>query len=244
VLAVQSSAPSTGEGDVVTPYYDDGNIQIFLGDCRDVLPTLEAGSIDLVLTDPPYNAINRQTNGLRRIDKGSADEAPVDIDEAAQEFVRIARGSIYVWCSDEQYTDWTLAFKQAGLTTRICAWWKSDPSPMNGESLWLSALELCVFARKPKVYFGEFCKPPIWQGPVERNVDHPCPKPQWLMRRLVLASAPLHGTTLDPFMGSGTTLRAAKDLGRRCIGIEIEERYCEIAAKRLSQSVLPWEVSA
>jgi len=70
------------------------------------------------------------------------------------------------------------------------------------------------------------------------NADHPTQKPLELVRFVAAYSCPPDGTVLDPFMGSGTTLRAAKDLGRRAIGIEIEERYCEIAAKRLSQQVL------
>ena len=61
--------------------------------------------------------------------------------------------------------------------------------------------------------------------------------------RCIVASCPVNGTVLDPFMGSGTTLRASKDLGRRAIGIEIEERYCEIAANRLRQRVLPLEMA-
>jgi site-specific DNA-methyltransferase (adenine-specific) len=70
-------------------------------------------------------------------------------------------------------------------------------------------------------------------------VDHPCPKPVTFMRWVVERCTASADTVLDPFMGSGTTLRAAKDLGRRAIGIEIEERYCEIAARRLAQEVLP-----
>lgn len=226
----------------MTPFYEADGITIFCGDARDVLPTLAAGSVDLVLTDPPYNAINRRTGGLRAIDKGDADALPVDVESVAAEFVRLMRGSAYVWCSDEQYTDWCLSFKRAGLTTRICAWWKSDPSPMNGEHLWLSALELCVFARKPSAYFGLHCAAPIWKGPVERDVDHPCPKPEWLMRRLILASTKAGDIILDPYVGSGTTLRAAKDLGRRAIGIELSEEHCERSARRLQQAVLPLEM--
>ena len=218
------------------PYYEHNGITIYHGDCREVLPTLTP--VDLVLTDPPYNAINRASGGLRSFDKGLADSAVVDVPALAPQLWELTTGSLYVWCSDEQYTGWTMAFKGLGATTRKCAWWKSNPSPMNGDKLWTSALELCVYARREKAYHAPFCQPPVWKGPTESRVDHPTPKPRWLMDRLVEASSPVGGTVLDPFMGSGTTLVAAKNLGRKAIGIEIEERYAEIAAKRLSQEVL------
>lgn len=79
----------------------------------------------------------------------------------------------------------------------------------------------------------------VWDMAPPVEVDgHPCPFPIELPKRCILATTDPGDVVLDPFMGSGTTLRAAKDLGRRAIGIEIEERYCEIAAKRLAQEVL------
>jgi site-specific DNA-methyltransferase (adenine-specific) len=227
---------SIGRSSTLPVYYQDNHVVILHGDCREILPTL--APVDLVLTDPPYNAINRKTGGLRLLDKGTADSDDVNIAALAPEFWRLARHSLYVWCSDEQYTDWTMAFKAFGATTRKCAWWKSNPSPMNGERVWLSALELCVWARKKEAHHAAFCEHPVWRGPTESDVDHPTPKPKWLMQRLVSVSCPERGSVLDPFMGSGTTLVAAKNLARRAIGIEIEERYCAVAAERLSQGVL------
>lgn len=206
------------------------------GDALDVLRGMPDWSVDAVITDPPYNAINRATGGLRSFDKGVADSAPIDIPALAAEFRRVSSGSIYVWCSDEQYTAWTMAFKDAGFTTRICAWWKSNPSPMNGQRLWLSALELCVFARRQGAYFARHCAHPVWKGPVERIAGHPTPKPVWLMREQVSASAPPGGVVLDPFAGSGSTGVACVREGVGFIGVEREAEYAALARKRIADA--------
>jgi DNA modification methylase len=220
----------------VTPYYDDGTCVIYHGDARDVLPSLSP--VELVLTDPPYNVVNRADEGLRSLDRGSADSANIDVGWLVGAVARLTTGSVYVWCGSEQLSPLRAGLVTAGMSTRTCVWHKSNPSPMNGERMWLSALELCVFGRRPKAAFEPHCEAPIWFGPTEPRDDHPTAKPEWLFKRLVLASSVKGGTVLDPFMGSGTTLRAAKDLGRKAIGIELEERYCEIAARRLGQEVL------
>lgn len=212
--------------------------EIINGDCLVEMPKLlERGVVvDAVVTDPPYNAINRGTGGLRVIDKGEADSLTVDPAALAKLFIRLSRGSIYVWCSDEQYTGWTVAFKLAGLTTRICAWSKTNPSPMNGEKLWLSALELCVFARKSGATFNRHCKPPVWTGAIESDPLHPCQKPLWLMRELITASTNVGDTILDPFAGSFTTGVACAIEGRNFIGIEQSADYCAIGEARIKRA--------
>lgn len=207
------------------------------GDCVAEMAKMADGSVTAVITDPPYNAINR-TAGLRQYDKGLADSAPIDIDVLAAEFVRLASGTIYVFCSDEQFTVWTMAFKSHGLSTRICAWTKSNPAPIHGELMWLSAIELCVFARKSKATFNEFCASPVWHGPSEtREVPwHPTPKPEWLMRRLVRASTNEGDTVLDPFSGSGTTGVACGLEHRNFVGIEMQDGYVAKSRQRISDA--------
>lgn len=222
----------------MTPYYQDDYVTIYHARCEDVLPDLIGVGIEAIVTDPPYNAINRETGGLRRLDKGRADSEPVDIDALAPLFARIARGTVYVWCAQEQLSRWLSAFQREGMTTRTCVWWKTNPSPMNGEHFWLSAIELCAFARHGGAVFNRRCAAPVWRFPVADANGHPTPKPIGLMAEQVGASTNPGDLVLDPYMGSGSTLVAAKNLGRRAIGIEIEERYCEIAARRLSQEVL------
>ena len=193
--------------------------------------------VDLIVTDIPYGVVNRNTGGLRSIDKSVADSAPVDISSLVPELTRLTRGSLYVWCGTEQVSQLRAGFVEAGLTTRVGVWEKSNPSPMNGEKMWLSGLELCVFARKPKATFNRHCKNPIWRGATQRLRDFPCPKPIWLMEELVTASSNPGDTVLDPFMGSGSTGVACVNTGRNFIGIELDPEYFRIAEQRIGEAM-------
>ena len=169
--------------------------------------------------------------------KGAADVETMSIGSVADTLAVAA--SVYVFCGTEQVSPLRSGFVALRMSTRLAVWEKTNPSPINGEHLWLSSVEACVFARSRGAVFNEHCASPVWRGPSDREVDgHPTPKPRWLIERLVQASSGYGQTVLDPFMGSGTTLVAAKNLGRKAIGIEIEERYCEIAAQRCSQGAL------
>ena len=212
----------------------DSKIQLIHGDAAEVLPTLLP--VDLILTDPPYNVVNRSDNGLRALTKGQADAAPVDVRRFACLLNNATTGSMYVWCGTEQVSSWRRWFVYFGLSTRLCIWEKSNPSPMNGQYLWLSSIEACVFARKPKAPFFRRCKSPVWRGPTQRLKGFPCPKPVWLMKELVTASCPEGGTVLDPFMGSGSTGVACLETGRRFVGIEIDSDVYSLAKDRLEEA--------
>ena len=230
--------PTEGQQVGPTPYYQDDLVTLYHGRWEDVLPRLHL-SADMVLTDPPYNCINRATSGLRSLDKGGADSEPVVIEDLVDTLVSVTTGSIYVFCGDVQMSLFLTAFKAHGLTVRGATWHKTNPSPMNGEKLWLSAAEFCAFARKPKAYFSLSCQANVWKHKTDSDVDwHPTPKPLPLMEHLIRASCPPGGLILDPFAGSGTSLLAAKNEGRRAVGIELNESYCARIVPRLAQDTL------
>lgn len=213
------------------PYYQDDAVVIYLGDCREILPEIDTGSVDLVLTDPPYNA--GIDYGPLVDDKLKDDKYSELMASVISECERISSGLVAVFSSVSSM--WLLPRPRW-----TCVWMK----PMSfshrvGGSPFLPHWEPCLMYGKP---WGEGGRVPnysfsdVWQSnPAKRN-GHPCPKPEQLIRK-ILSVIP-GDSVLDPFMGSGTTLRAAKDLGRKAIGIEIEEKYCEIAAKRMSQLVM------
>jgi site-specific DNA-methyltransferase (adenine-specific) len=214
----------------VKPYYEDthAGIVIWHADCRDVLPQLQA---DVLVTDPPYGVNGSFVSG----DWG---DAIVLGDESTE-----LRDYVLAWWGGRPaivFGSWK-AGRPVGLRA-VLVWDKGDAVGSGDLTFpWKATSweEIYILGhgfaghRGPGVLRYNAISPNF----VRR--DHPTQKPIVLMRQLI-AKCPT-GIILDPFAGVGTTLRAAKDLGRRAIGIEIEERYCEIAARRLSQEVLPLE---
>ena len=206
------------------PYYQDDFATIYHGDCREVVPALD-DSVALVLTDPPYGIgwkprVNHQ-------DQRWVDER-LDISFA------LVGAHHCIWGGN--YFSDLLAPSESWLV------WIKRPDGFNFDedvrSYAVMEMAWTDYGGKPRM------KHLTWDGGMRagdasnRTFAHPAQKPLELMRWCITLAPPDVGTVLDPFMGSGTTLRAAKDAGRRCIGIEIDEAYCEIAAKRLAQEVL------
>lgn len=213
--------------------------EIIHGDCLDVLRGMSDASVDLVLTDIPYGEVNRDSGGLRLLDKGIADDETFAIDPFVDELVRVCRGSFYVFCGIEQVSALARRFQHNGLTIRHGVWEKTNPSPMNGEYLWLSGHENCVFARKAGATFTERCRAAIWRCPTAPSDRHPTEKPLALFERLVLASSKPGDVVLDPCAGSGTTGDACLRTGRRAILVERHAPFVDVIRKRLADSPLP-----
>lgn len=224
----------------LTPYYDHAGITIYHGDALEILPQL--GPVDAVVTDPPYGmnlgkhggAKDKRARELRRQAYKSYDDTPANYAKIIAPAVGIAIDK---------------AKRAAVFAPAPSAWLLPAPDALGG--VWVPAANgrcpwgfqnlapVLFYGVAPDLHMGASQTVKRASGRADTELGHPCPKPMPWLHWLVGLASRINETVLDPFMGSGTTLRAAKDLGRKAIGIEIEERYCEIAAKRLAQEVLP-----
>ena len=209
------------------PYYDEDGITIYHGDCREMLSHL---CFDVVITDPPYG-ISHPTNYLER-DRGNltachnyplvfGDDQPFD--------PRFLVGWPCVIWGANYFAD------KLPISSGWLVWDKQRPDDLDQSRC---ELAWSNFVKGVRLF------PFLWHGMIRAGnecLEHPAQKPIALMKWCLQFKWCPEGTVLDPFMGSGTTLRAAKDLGRKAIGIEIEEKYCEKAATRLAQKVLDFK---
>lgn len=205
-------------------------LNLYNDDCFNIFPRILDNSVQLTLTDIPYGEVKQKSSGLRILDRGDADRCDFSLTDLVDQLVRVTSGSIYVFCGVKQISILDAAFRDChGLTTRLAVWEKTNPSPMNGDKIWLSGMEFCVFARKPKATFNEHCQKAIWRFPSGRSKVHPTQKPLGLIEQIISASSNVGDLVFDPFMGSGTTGVACSNLGRRFIGIERNIEYFKIA---------------
>lgn len=212
-------------------------MDLYNNDCMKILQTLSNKSVDLVVTDIPYDEVNRKHGSLRKLDKGKADIITFDLDMFVSELARVTKGSIYIFCGIEQVSNIKKVLVQNKMSTRLCIWEKTNPSPMNGDKIWLSGIECCVFGRFSNATFNEHCKNTVFRYPCGRNKLHPTQKPLELIEKLVLASSNEGDTVLDPCMGSGTTGVACKKNNRKFIGIEMDREFYNIASHRIELDV-------
>lgn len=235
---------------MIIPYYQSDGITIYHADATAVLLLLGSGTIRLILTDPPYNVSevgadildtdgNVTSGGHRDFGQWDRDWDPKDLLVPAARLL-YAGGSLIAFCSD-----WLLShYKQFDqLQSRGTMIWDKGSAPPSYRPGYMSYTEWIVWLQQPGA-------PIVWNGngaisnilkyarcSGRERSKHPTQKPLDLITDLMRRHSHKGDLVLDPYMGSGTTLRAAKDLGRRAIGIDTDERWCEIAVKRLRQEV-------
>jgi site-specific DNA-methyltransferase (adenine-specific) len=212
-------------------YYEQGGIAIYHGDCREILPTLEAGSIDTVITDPPYGIWYKSGPISRNSISSTGKRFSIEIDGDDEPF----DPSPWLKFPAVAFTGAQYFYDRLPPGGSLHCWDKrGDYKPLDqadADMVWISERKV---SRVFHLAWRGLCR----HAEHNQRIEHPTQKPVALMEWIIeLLGLEPGATILDPYMGSGTTLRAAKDLGRRAIGIEIEERYCEIAARRLEQGV-------
>jgi len=211
-------------------YFKDStdSVLIYYADCREILPQIPNNSMDLVMTDPPYGiGLNLEwlselhlthSKPANNSDRPIVGDDGMDLGFLFDYPNRAIFGFPYIY--DANATGWLVWDKQPGIDTDRTL---TSPVEMLSTTLWKGfRLVRCM-----------------WAGYMRDNGEyrfkHPTQKPQKVTDYVILKGGDI---ILDPFLGSGTTAYCAKKLGRKCIGIEIEEKYCEIAARRCSQGVL------
>ena len=241
------------------PYYEHAGITIYHGDCREVLPTLEPESVTLLWTDPPYGHgnhdgdLNDRLNAHRSLESVPiANDGPEEMREVVDAALRLALPALRRDCCC------CCCCCCGGGGPRPTFAWVAGRLDRDGLQFFHSVIwdklnpglgwryrrqhEMVMVAHRVggKLSWADdgLAVPNVQRLGPPRARQHPNEKPLDLPGRFIGWHTSVGDLVLDPFMGSGTTLRAAKDLGRKAIGIELEERYCEIAAKRLAQEVL------
>lgn len=242
------------------PYYKDDFVTIYHANCLEVLPYLQ--NVDALITDPPYSS-----GGFTRSDRNQSVHIKYQNTGTYKQYAdfsgdnRDTRSFAY-WCTiwldlarnamklgafAAIFTDWrqlptmTDVFQSGGFVWRgLAVWDKSESArPVLGRPR--QQCEFVIWGSNGPMPLGDTAFPGYWRIPVESFEKlHITAKPPQLCGELARI-VPAEGVIVDPFMGSGTTLRAAKDSGRFGIGIECNEEYCEIAAKRMQQEVLGLE---
>jgi DNA modification methylase len=227
------------------PYYEQDGVTIYHGDCAEVLPHVEA---DICVTDPPYGIGYVSAWGSTKFGRISGDDSV-----RADWLALLMPDTLYCFTRWDVLERWRQAIEATGRKVRDALVWDKqahgagDPTrswaPCYEHVLYASAKPLVLAKPRPQnvLRFARVDAGAIGKA-TGNELVHPSQKPVNLLAHII--SKHEGASVLDPFAGSGSTLVAAQNMGRRSIGIEIEERYCEIAAKRIMASRTLLEASA
>lgn len=209
-------------------------VTLWQGDCMELMKNIPDGSVDFVLTDIPYDTVNRSSNGLRNLNKQAADILTFDVLDFLDDVYRVSSNSICVFCGKEQFSTIYSYFANKKGTVRPVIWEKSNPSPMNGQHIYLSGVEMAVWFKKSGAKtFNAHCKNTVFKHPNGKSKLHPTEKNHSLLKELILDNTNVGDVVFDPCMGSGSHGIVSLENGRNFIGIELDPGYFEIAKKRI-----------
>lgn len=229
----------------MTDYRDD-DMWLMQGDCLERMKEIPDNSVDMVLTDPPYNIArknNFQTMGRVGIDFGEWDKG-FDLFSYIDEIPRVLTkdGSVVIFNDWKNMGDIARYGESLGLVIKdMIRWEKSNPMPRNKDRRYITDYECAVWLTMPKAKWvfnrqSDTYDRPSFKGsltPGKEKTRHTTQKPVYLMEAILKTHSNLGCRILDPFMGSGTTGVACKNLNRKFIGIEMDEEYFKIAKTRI-----------
>jgi len=219
-------------------------IDLRKGNCLEILKNIPDKSVDLVIIDPPYNINAGKGGGAFGTDKRNYHSEVKILSDGItnlvlDELVRIMKKiNIYIWCNKNQLRQYIDYFEEIGATTDLLTWHKTNPVPTCNNK-YLSDTEYLLYFRKDGVpMYGTYAtKKKYYVTPTNKEdkkiYQHPTIKPLFIIKNLIVNSSQENDVVLDCFMGSGTTGVACKELNRNFIGIEIDEKYFEIARQRI-----------
>lgn len=213
-------------------------VTLWQGDCLELMKNIPDGSVDFTLTDIPYGNVNRTDNGLRNLNKGKADVVTFKTRDFLEDVYRVTKNSICVFCGKEQFSEIYGYFSNKKGTVRPIVWEKNNPSPMNGQYIYLSGVELAVWFKKSGAkVFNAHCKNTVFRHPNGKSKVHPTEKNHQLLKELILDNTNENDVVFDPCMGSGSTGVACVNTNRNFIGIELDENYFKIAQERINNAL-------
>lgn len=233
------------------PFYSRNGITIYCGDCLEILPNIE-GDFSTMITDPPYEIKNKfgtsSLYGFRRMEfHFDVDGVTKNVVIPAFSFALQLVQSFHTFCEFEQYGVIANVAREFGFTPKPFVKIKKCPPPPMPGNWWPSGVEAAMYGYKPGAYFGDNSAKRVnvitadsYRHSIRASekCDHPTQKWLPMIQYLVRTLAKPGDLILDQFAGSGTTLVAAQNEGRRAVGIELSEEYCKIAVERLRQPSL------
>lgn len=203
-------------------------------DCMVGMRDISDNSVDFTLTDIPYNAVNRTSNGLRELSKEKADIITFDLIEFLDEVYRVTKNSICIFCGKEQFSTIFEYFAHKKGTTRPIVWEKNNPSPMNGQYIYLSGVELAVWFKKSgSKVFNAHCKNTVFKFPNGKREWHPTQKNLDLFKEIIKDNTNENEIVFDPCVGGGTTVIASMALNRKYLGFELDTDYFKKTKERI-----------